>query len=128
MKLTRALVGGLILMSLSGCMGESKIPIMSYDKDGNPTQVMVAEGEYSGQVTEMISATQDSAAPIFSRQNRAMTEGLSRDSVTMPAWMLRTVIVGTGVSMEIGVDPIWKVGVYPRFRMVFSNSIDPTIP
>ncbi len=116
MKAKRALVAGLFLFSLSGCMGENKIPMISYDQDGNAVQVMVSEGEYSEHVTQMISSVQDSAAPVLSK------------TASSPSWMLRTIVVGTGVNMEIGVDPIVKVGVYPRFRMVFSNSTDPTLP
>ena len=42
--------------------------------------------------------------------------------------MLRTVLVGVGVGVEVGLTKIVKIKTSPRFRLLFSNSVDPVIP
>ena len=107
---------GLIAFFMTGCNYEGQIPVIGVDQNGNPTQVMVSEKDYTDRLTTLISSVQDSALPV-----------LNRREVHKP-WMLRTLVFGIGVNAEVGVGPLIKVGAYPRTRLVFSNSTDPTLP
>lgn len=96
--------------------------MIGLDSQGQSVQLWVSEAEYTEKINRTVTNVQDSITPTLARIESTSTRAQSSP------WMLRTLLVGTGVNMEIGVDPIVKVGVFPRFRMVFSNSTEPPMP
>lgn len=101
------------LFSMSGCNQLEGIPVIGFDSNNNPAQVWVPEKEYSNRVSSAADSLQESALPVLAKR--------SADS----PWGLRTVVVGLGVNTQIGIGP-FQIGALPRFRVVFSNSTDPT--
>jgi hypothetical protein len=105
---------GLVLISV-GCNIKDHVPAIAFDADGNPTQVLVPHKEYSKRLMALTSTVQDTAIPVLTQH-----EGRAR-------WGVRTLSFGIGVNAQIGVGP-FSVGAYPRVRLIFSNSTDPTMP
>lgn len=100
--------------AFAGC-NTLDIPLIGLDENKNPIEVLVAKPEYAKRVGLALSAAQDSAMPALNRR------------VLFGNWGLRTVVIGLGVSGEIGLGP-FKVGAIPRFRVAFTNSTDPSLP
>jgi len=103
------------LLALAGCNQYDGIPMIGVDSQGNPVQVFVPEKEYSERVVAVASSVNDSALPALNRQK------------TRPGWMVRTLTIGINASAQIGIGP-FQIGAVPRFRFIFSNSTDPTLP
>lgn len=90
--------------------------LIGLDKDGNPVEAFVDEARYTGHVKEMLASTKQSVSPIL---NNSTTEG--------NRWGLRSAIVGFGMKGEAGIGT-FRVGVKPRFRVVFGKGPNPPIP
>ncbi len=99
---------------LAGCNNDD-IPLLGLDDNKNPIEVLVSKPEYSRRIGLALTAAQDSAIPALNR--RTFGGG----------WGLRTLVLGIGVSAEVGLGP-FKVGAVPRFRVAFTNSTDPSLP
>lgn len=110
-------IGGMLALATS--CNDPQLNVIGLDKNGNPGHVAVPESEYVERTTQVAEAFQDSAL-------LALEKG-SSDSQDEPQWMLRTLVVGVGVNMDIGVNDL-TVGVAPRFRMVFTNGTNTPIP
>lgn len=119
MRRLAVLALSLSLVAASGCMDPSDFPVIGIDADGNATQVLISENDYSSKLTATVSAYQDSALPVLQKRPVAGAAG---------PWMLRTVAVGIGINTEIGVGDLVKIGAAPKLRLVFSNSSDPVVP
>ncbi|MBI3556952.1 MAG: hypothetical protein HY074_11870 [Deltaproteobacteria bacterium] len=98
----------------AGCNSDG-IPLIGLDDDKNPVEVLVSKADYAKRMGTAVTAVQDSALPALNRR------ALGGD------WLLRTLVVGIGVNAEIGIGP-YKASALPKFRVVFSNSTDPTLP
>jgi hypothetical protein len=113
------------IVSFSGCRGgrgvENAIPVIGVDENGNPTEVMIGEADYSERLEQLMSSYIDSTLPVLNRSVASPKEPSPSD------WMIRTVTLGVGINAEIGVGSA-KVGAFPRFRLIFTNSKDPTVP
>ena len=105
----------LCILFLCGCNYFDGIPMIGIDANGNPAQAFAPESEYSKRLIAVASSVQDSTLPVLNQ-----LEGHS-------AWILRNISIGIGVNAEIGIGP-FKIGAFPRFRMVFTNSSEPSLP
>lgn len=92
------------------------LPLVGLDKDGAPVQMFVKKEKYQEQMAAALKGVQSSALPVLEKHEAANK------------WSLRTIMIGIGLSVEVGIGPILKLGAAPRFRALFSNSTDPVIP
>lgn len=114
----KKLVVGVILSSSLTAVNlyAADIPMVGLNEDGSPIETFVPEMPYKEKLTQGIISVQESTIPILQKRGESKK-----------GWMLRSVIVGLGIQMEIKLGPIVKFGVLPRFRIGFSNSRDPSI-
>ena len=103
------------VVHLTGCNFKDLIPVIGFDADGNPAQVQVPNKDYVDRLAELTTTVQDSAIPVLSSHE---------DSA---GWQVRTLAFGIGVNAQVGIGP-FKIGAYPRCRLILSNSTDPTMP
>lgn len=96
--------------------GATDLPLVGLDRDGNPVELFVKKEKYQKQMTEAIDGVQTSALPVLEKHEKSAP------------WSLRTIVVGIGLSVQVGIGPIIKLTAAPRFRALFSNSNDPVIP
>jgi hypothetical protein len=92
------------------------IPMVGIDGDGNPIEVLVKKESYRNTLTKAVNGVQMSALPVLEKHDKGA------------AWSLRSIVIGIGISVEVGIGSIFKVGAVPRFRALFSNSTDPVLP
>lgn len=92
------------------------IPVVSEDGEGKSLAEEISSEEYSDELKAMVSTVNDS-----------MTEALVTQD-TIASWKLTTVMVGVGISAEVGIGPIVRVRAVPRFRLAFSKNDDPVLP
>jgi hypothetical protein len=118
------------------------VRMIGLDEDGKSVEVVVPKNEYTNRLTHLLGAARDSAAPVLSevaaRNRDAATSGSGNGGAASGApaagadsqnpWILRTVVVGMGVSGTIGLGPIIQLTATPRFRVGFTNSSDVAIP
>ena len=97
--------------------GEVEIPMVGQADDGSTIEVAIPESEYSERLKGAISGVEKSTLV-----------ALSRKSEESKPWMLRSVVVGLGLNMEVKLGPLIKFGALPRFRLGFSNAKEPSIP
>ena len=95
------------------------IPMVGVKENGNPIEIMVPENMYSERVQTALTEVEMSTLAALSK--------MSLMPVSKP-WMLRSVVVGLGLNMEIKLGPIIKFGALPRFRVGFSNAKEPSFP
>lgn len=112
-------LAGLGLMGCNLPWG-AKLPAIAFDSNGEPTQVMVPESEVRKRLGASFSTTADSALLAL------QSSDIGHFSRGQPL-VLRTASVGIGILAEVGVGP-FKIGATPQFRLMFSNSKEPTIP
>lgn len=93
------------------------IPMLGIAEDGSPVEVLVPESTYKEKLTQAVISLQDSSLNALQSKNTASS-----------GWMLRTAVVGLGVKIELGLGPIVKFGILPRFRLAFTNSKEPSVP
>lgn len=98
-------------MGLSG-----EILMVGLDKNGAPVEVLVPESQYKDNLKKALVEVHSSTLPVLEAKSD-FTKG----------WMLRTVVVGVGVNMELGIGEA-KFGILPRFRVGFSNAKEPSVP
>ena len=103
------------VVALPNCNYFDGIPVIGLDSRGVAAQVFVPKSEYVKRMMAYTSSVQDSLLPVLNRHDPGSE------------WALRTVIFGAGVNAEVGIGP-FRVGAFPRFRMIFSNSKDPSLP
>ncbi len=91
--------------------------MIGIDEQGQAIEIFVPEVVYKDKLQTAIQSVQEST-----------TKAIQRQSSQVSNWMLRTVVVGIGVNMEIKVGPIIKLGALPRFRIAFTNAVEPSVP
>ena len=112
-------IAALGLISVSLAAGEvDDIPLVGLDKDGKTIETSIAPVEY---VSRLSTATES----VLSSTVEAL--GKSASAAAKP-WKVRTIVVGVGAELEVGVGPILKLKAVPRFRVAFSDSDDPALP
>ena len=94
----------------------SSIPVVGTDGQGRSIDEEVPETEYSEHLQAIVTTVNDS-----------MTEALSKQNA-VASWKLTSVVVGIGLSAEVGVGPIIKAKIAPRFRILFSKNNDAIAP
>ena len=107
-----ALLGAAV--AFSAC-NPDEIPLVGLDASGNSVELGVSKSKYTERMGTLISTVNESAIPALAHRPAAK------------ALQLRTVVVGVGISTEIGLGP-FKVGAVPRVRVAFTNSSDPVVP
>lgn len=90
-------------------------PVIGLDKDGNPAQILVPKDEYKNRLQAVTESLNDSTLLVLSRKEQS------------GKWKLTTLVVGFGVNTQIGIGP-FQVGAFPRMRLVYSCSENPTLP
>jgi len=100
---------------LEGCHLKDQVPIIGFDSNGNPTQILIPHKEYTKRLLAYTQTVQDSAIPVLERHDKQ--EG----------WSLRSIALGIGINAEISIGP-YRVGAFPRCRLIFSNSSNPVMP
>lgn len=107
----------LVLFIAIGCKERrTGIAIVGLDSKGKPMDFFVDPKQYSDKLGELLSSVSDSTMPVL------------QDLPESKKWGLRTVLVGLGLNMEAGIEPILKVSASPKLKVVFSNSKKPSIP
>lgn len=104
-----------MLFFLSSCRVPDGVPVLGENTQGNPQQIMVPEGEYSKSLQTIVRQFKDSTLPVL----------VAREEKNN--FSLRTFALGIGVNAEVGVGA-FKVGAFPKVRLIFSNSTKPTAP
>ena len=99
-----------VLVSTTGCHYKKEIPVIGWGSDGNPAQTLIPAKEYSKPLYALTSSVQDSAIPVLNRR------------VSKTHWKLRSALFGIGVNTELSFGRLFKIGAYPRFRLVFCNT------
>jgi len=105
-----------LLFSIQAYCSEDDIPLVGIDKAGSPIQIFVPKKDYQKKFSQLISSVNDSTMPVLEKRN------------LFQKWSLRTIVVGISVTLEAGFSPIFKLGLLPRFRILFSNSKDAVLP
>lgn len=106
-----ALVGCVFMtFGLSACRYKKEIAVIGMDQDGNPQQALIPAKEYSKRLFNVAASVQDSAIPVLNRNSQT------------GKWKLKTLAVGVGLSTELNFGGIFKIGAYPRYRMVFCST------
>ncbi len=90
------------------------VPVVAVNDAGEVVEFAMEKPTYIAQMKATTEAVNDSVLP-------------SLTSKASP-WMLRTVVVGLGLGIEIGLGPVIQLKGTHRFRLVYSNSIDPVVP
>ncbi len=106
----------IIFVSIPLFASQDEVPLVGLDSDNQPIEVFINKKEYQGRLGRMISSVQESTLPVLTKRDPRQ------------GWSLRTVMVGIGVSMEVGISKIFKLGAIPRFKVAFTNSSDPGLP
>ena len=99
---------------------EATLPLIGSDDVGQTVEVFVSRKKYQGRLKRMIHATQLSAMPALDKAAAAQSE--------RKRMKLRTVVIGIGMDLSVGLPLLITLNATPRFRMAFSNSADPVIP
>lgn len=106
--------GLLCALAFGGCR-HVDVPLVGLDEQGNSVSISMPAEKYGKNLSTAIASVHESVIPALA--GRSERGGLA----------LRTVAVGAGVSAEVGIGPL-KVGAFPRFRLMFTNSKDPATP
>ena len=99
------------------------IPVIGITSNGMASQVFVPKQDYSKRLLATVSSVQESALLSLDYRNFPSTSPAPSNS----SWSLRTLVLGIGVSSTIGIGP-FSVGALPKFRIMFTNHSDPTLP
>lgn len=103
--------------SPSSSDGDSDIPLIGQTEDGKFIEVTIPEIEYFERLKTAIHEVEESTM-----------QALVQKTEQSKPFMLRSVVVGLGLNMEIKLGPIIKFGALPRFRVGFSNAKEPSFP
>ena len=117
MKVQKLFLAIISLLFFVRCNYLDGIPVIGIDAQGNPAQVFVPKGEYPKRLHAAISHIQESAVPVLGQSNGSSCSG----------WMLRVISFGVAVGVTVGIGP-YQVGAMPKFRMMFTNSMEPLLP
>ncbi|MEO5971555.1 MAG: hypothetical protein ABIQ95_16645 [Bdellovibrionia bacterium] len=113
MKMLNACMIFSICFIFSGCKMVNGIPVIGSDENNNPVQLWIPEKDYVESVLAATTSIDDTTLPVLKKRE------------THSPWLLRTVVIGIGVTTQVGIGP-FQIGALPRFRMIFTNSSDPT--
>ncbi len=102
--------------SYSAGAATDTIPVVGLLSDGSEVADEVPRQVYTDNLKKALVNVEQSTM-----------QALAKKSDQKKKWMLRTVIIGIGINMEVKLGPIWKMGVLPRFRVIFSNAKDPAV-
>lgn len=94
-----------------------KIRLISLDKNGKSIEALITQDEYSQKVAASISAIQNSLLPVLGKRE----ESTSESATLRGPWLLKRIVVGTGISLEVGVGSVARLAIFPRFQMIFSK-------
>ena len=110
------IVGLVFLASLSVFAVDEEIPLVGLDENDVPIESVVTKQEYQEKMSALLASVQQSTIPTLTQRNAGS------------GWRLRTVVVGIGTSVEVGVKSVLTLGFLPRFKVAFTNSSDPGLP
>ena len=116
MKNTAQLTCLLALLFTLACNYKKEIPVIGIDSNGNPMQTLIPAKEYSKRLEYIASTFQDSAIAVLNQRSRHSK------------FKLRTVALGVGISTELNFGGLFKIGAYPRFRLIFCSTPVCTLP
>ena len=120
MRLRFSFLCVLALISLTSCDDEDHIPVIGLHAEGGHGQTFVPKSEYPRRLLAATLSVQESTLRALEKSPPSFTTGSS-------GWMLRTLSIGVEVNASIGIGPL-KVGAFPRFRMIFTNNLNPIMP
>jgi hypothetical protein len=110
----------ILLVCLNGLTSSAysnDVPVIGIDEQGKVVEEFVPEVLFKEKLSTAVQSVQDSTAKAIKKQ------------IQVPGrWMLRSIVVGLGVNMEIKAGPIIKLGALPRFRVAFTNAVEPSVP
>lgn len=119
----------LCLVALQGC--QKNIPtqkmdstsssskgvyLLSIAENGEVIEKKIRKNEYEGHLNNIIESVQESTIPNLQKKTNKSQ------------WGLRTVLVGIGIKLNIGIGPLANYGFTPGIRFAFSNSKKPNVP
>lgn len=107
----------ILLLFCNAAVYADDIPMLGIAEDGSPIEIFVPESTYQERLTQAVVSLQEATLPILEQKSQTSTD-----------WMLRSVVVGLGVRIDIGLGNLIRFGIIPRFRLAFSNHKEPAIP
>lgn len=122
-RFQRSLVLGIALAASSGVVWAEEIPVVGLDQDRKPFVRGVPAEEFMGKLNSALSATHGSVLPALEARS---CEKPAQN--TKMSWALRTVVVGISVGMEAGLGPIIGMSAGARFRLIYTNHPNPSLP
>lgn len=120
MKFTNSFLFLLFILSLkseSFAKTNETIPVIGTDAEGKAQVLEVPKSAYVQRLSLSATTMNDSLMDAFNEVN--MTSAT--------AWHLRTVGIGLASTIEIGLGK-FKIGATPRVRLLFTNSLTPSLP
>lgn len=111
-----ALVSTLPRVSVASPAQEEGLHMIGLDESGAAIDVVIPRHKYAQRLSRLVSSTQASTVPVLAKARADK------------GWRLRTVVVGVGLGLSVGVGPILELNATPRFRLLFSNSVEPIFP
>ncbi len=102
-------------LALSGCSRDG-IPLLGLDNSGNFITRFASDRQFHDELSKASSQVNESTSIAL------------RTSPQDQSGKLRTVAVGLGFNVTLGLGPALSIGASPRIRFIFSNSRAPIIP
>ena len=117
-----SLVATLCVLSFSSsiCAFAEDITVLGLDTQGHSVAQVISGEEYQTRLQGTLQGVNDSVMPIL-RNSKSLSSHHGR-------WWLRTIAVGTGLAAQVGPAPLFSATARGRFRLVYSNSINPIFP
>jgi hypothetical protein len=97
------------------------MPIVGLDRNLHSYSRWIPGMHYLTRFKSVTGAVQQSLAPVFQ-------EAESRPVSAHSAWKLRTIAVGTSCGLEAGLGANSHISAEARFRLVYTNSLNPVFP
>jgi hypothetical protein len=106
-----------LLLGISGASFANEIPVIGTDEQGQEVVKYFPRNRYARNLAYVIQATQDEALPALNKAKPGKR------------WKIRTLALGIGVDIKLGLTPFFELGFAPRFRAILTNNKDnPVIP
>lgn len=93
------------------------VPVVTLDKDGKPAQVLIPADSYRRRITKTLRALESHSLQALERAEKE----LHTNEAPSTSWKLKTVVIGVGASMEVGLGPIIELAAAPRIRWVLGT-------
>lgn len=112
----RLFLSAIFILGAQSVLAVPIIPVVGIDQNGKTVETTVSSGTYQNQLALSLNEVHQATMPVLDKQR---PDG---------DWALNVLVVGVGLNLEAGISPIFKLSFTPRFRLLFSNSLDPAIP